>query len=124
MVKFPFLRRTAAAKGIGEPDTSFAVDRQVIGPVMTAPIQPVGQRRHVAVRLKAGDAMLPRLAPVEAALRIEHQAVGTVRAGAELGTYASVGIIPHDAAPRDMGEQESLAVPGWSFCGAAIRASE
>jgi hypothetical protein len=91
---------------------------------VTAPIQPVGQRRHVAVRLKAGNAILPRLAPVEAALGIEHQAVGSVRAGAELRTCAGVGIVPHDTAPRDMGEQQGLAVPGWSFCGAAIGASE
>src|SRR5712691_12362903 len=106
MVQLPFLRRTAAAKGVREPDTSFAVYGQVIGPVMPASIQPVRQRRHVAVRLKTGDAMLPRLAPIEAPLRIEHQAVGAVCPGAELRTRAGVGVIPHDAVPRDMGEQQ------------------
>src|SRR5712692_8707082 len=124
MVQFPFLRRTTAAKGVREPDTSFAVYRQVIGPVVAVPIQPVGQRRHVAVRLKAGDAMLSRLTSVEAPLRIEHQAVGAVRSGTELCTRAGVGVIPHDAVPRDMGKQQGLAVPGWSFCGGPIGASE
>src|SRR5215475_10332968 len=91
MVELPFLRRTAAAKGVGEPDTSFAVYGQVIGPVVPAPIQQIGQWCHITIRLKAGDAMLPRLAPVEASLRIEHQTVGAVRPSAELRTGAGVG---------------------------------
>src|SRR5207342_657650 len=86
MVELPFLRWTAAAKGVREPDTSFAVNRQVIGPVVAASLESVGQRRHVAVRLKTSDAILPRLAPIEAPLRIEHQTVGRMRPGTELHT--------------------------------------
>src|SRR5215468_4482351 len=91
---------------------------------MAVSIQPVGQLRHPAVRLEAGDAMIPRLAPVEAALGIEHQPVGAVSPGTELRARAGGRIIPHDTVAWDMGKQEGLTVPGRPFCGTPIGASK
>src|SRR5262245_21466351 len=124
MVELAFLPRAAPAKGIGEPDPPLAVDGQVIGPVVTAPLQAVGQRRHRAIRIEAGDAVVAALAPVEAALGIEHQSVGALCPGAELRTRAGLWVIPHDAVARNMCEQECLAVPSRALSGAPIGASD
>src|SRR5574341_157157 len=124
MVQLSFLPRTATAKGVGEPDTSLAVYRQIIGPIVAVPLQPVRQLRHPAVRLEAGDAVIPRLAPIETALGIEHQPVGAVRPGTEFCARAGMRIIPHDAVARDMGKQQGLTVPGRSFRGTPIGASD
>src|SRR3990172_3334609 len=121
MVQLPLRHWSVTAKGVRKPDTPFAVYRQIVAPVATPPIELVGQLRHAAVRLKAGDTMLPGLASVKAPLRIEHQAVGGMCPGAELPAFTSTRVISHDAIPRDMGEQQSLAVPGGPLRGATIR---
>src|SRR5262249_2700812 len=79
--------------------------------------------RHPTVRLEAGDAMIPRLAAVEAALGIEHQPVGAVRPGAELRTRTGAGVIPHNTVARDVSKQQGLTVPGRPFGGTPVGAS-
>src|SRR5205823_8595448 len=93
MVQFPFLPSTTTAKGVCEPDTALTIYRQIVRSVVAAPLQPVGQLRHPAVRFEAGDAMIPRLAPVETTLGIEHQPVGAISPGAELRARAGGRIV-------------------------------
>ena len=124
MVQLSFLSRAASAKRICEPDTPLAVDGQVIWPVVTAPLQPVGQWRHRTIRLETSDAMVPTLAAIEAALGIEHQTVCALCPGAKLRARTGLWVIPHDTVAGDVGEQEGLAVPCRPFSGTPVGASD
>ena len=76
------------AVGVGEPDTPFAVDGQVIGRVMAVAVQQVGKTGVGPVRVEVRDGPASAGAPVGAALSVEVQAVSAVGACLVLGGLA------------------------------------
>ena len=76
------------AVGVGEPDTPFAVDGQVIGRVMAVAVQQVGKTGVGPVRVEVRDGPASAGAPVGAALSVEVQAVSAVGACPVLGGLA------------------------------------
>ena len=105
---------------VGKPDPSQQVDRQVVGDVEPLALESVGQHGGATVLLVPHYTACAALARVQPALGVEHQAIGVVGTGLELGGRPTSGVVPQDPAGRDVGEQQAAAVPGRPLGGAAV----
>ena len=101
----------ARVPGVGEPDAALGVHGQVVGSVEGMPFDVVGGNGGGAVGVEAHDGPPAGAAAEETPGGVMGQAVGAVGALAPDGNLVGLRVYPHDAAGRDVGKQQLLAVP-------------
>ena len=82
-----------------------------LGRLCLFPLQEVGQSQERAVGLELQDLPPATGAAVQIALCVKVQAVRPVGPGRPLGAFSGIGVVAHDPAVGDIGEEEAPARP-------------
>ena len=98
--------------GVAQPYPALTVDRQIVGGVEGHAIQAVHDGSRGAIGFKAHNGPSPGAATVQTAFCVEGQAIGVVGVFTEHGAGPGLRVIAQNAAGRDMGKQQRLAIPG------------
>jgi hypothetical protein len=110
-----------AVAGVGEPDAAVRVDDHVVRLIEAPAFEAIRENDAFAAGLVTYHAPphareVPALAHDESTLRIDGHAVRLIRVGCEDRTGTVSGVITHDAAGGDIGEQDGAAVPDGTLC--------
>src|SRR5918999_1421651 len=98
----------ATVPGVGEPDPSFPINRQVVGGVQLFPVQPVSNYGSLSVGVEAHNRPPAGAAAIQPALSVKCQTIGVVSVAAPQAKLVGARVIPHNAAGAYVSKQHRL----------------